>query len=92
MAKKNQEFTNKVAQFCAALLDCYKDEEARESEAFPKIELGSELTDDLTAMLMAMSIICDKLTGDEQDIIGYTHLLNRLAIQHVMEYRESEED
>lgn len=78
---------NKVMQFVVALQDCYKGEEEKESYAFSKLELSNdELTDDFIAMLEAQKFLYERITGDdEQDLIGFTHILNRLAFQFVLE-------
>lgn len=90
----DKKHANKVMQFASALSDCYKDEEDRESEAFPKMELSNdELTDDFIAMLEAQKFLYERITGDEQDLLGFTHILNRLAFQHILENQnESEEE
>ena len=46
------------------------------------------LTEDFTAMLYAMYMLYMEITGDETDIIGFTHILNRLALQQIMEKEE----
>lgn len=77
---------NKVLQFLSAMQDCYKDEEERESQAFLKLELSDdELTDDFVAILEAQKFLYEQITGDEQDLLGFTHILNRLAFQHILE-------
>lgn len=82
-------FKNKIVCFLSALGNVYKDEENRED--FPKLDIESgELTEDFTAMLYAMTYMYQRITEDDIDIIGFTHILNRLAIQDVM--KEKEED
>jgi hypothetical protein len=79
-------FENKVLSFMVALQNSYKDEESRED--VPKLELTSDgITEDFTAILYAMYMFYKKVTQDEQDIIGFTHILNRLAVQHVMDIK-----
>lgn len=76
----------KAMAFVTAMSDVYRDEENRELESFGRMELPDDVTDDFTAMLIAMKCIYAKLTGDnDSDIIDFTHLLNKLAIQYVME-------
>jgi two-component sensor histidine kinase len=76
----------KAVIFLTALLDVYKDEERRELEAFEKLELTNDATEDFTAMLLAMKTVFGSLTGsDDMDLIDFTHVLNKLAIQYVMD-------
>lgn len=76
----------KAMAFVTALTDVYRDEENRELEAFGKMELSEDATEDFTAMLVAMRLIYLRLTGDhEPDIIDFTHILNKLAVQYIME-------
>ena len=75
----------KAVQFLTALLDVYRDEDSRELEAFSKLELTNDATGDITAMLLAMQFVCQRLTGYDGDLIDFTHTLNKLAVQHIME-------
>lgn len=82
---------NKVLHFATALQDCYKDEDNRESCMLSKMELSNEeLTDDFIAMLEAQKFLYEKITGDEQDLLGFTHILNRLAVQDAMKSLEED--
>ena len=81
----------KALHFIAALLDVYRDEENRELEAFSKLELTEDITEDFTAMLLAMNYLLDRITGDsENDLIDFTHMLNKLAIQYIMEGKDND--
>lgn len=81
------EFRNKVASFALSLQNTYKEEESRDD--FQKLELNNEtLTEDFTAMIYALFFIYKNITGDDTDILGFTHILNRLVVQHVMEEEE----
>lgn len=75
----------KAMQFLTALMDVYRDEDNRELDAFPKLELGGDFTGDFTAMLLAVNVLVERLTGFDGDIIDFTHMLNKLAVQYVME-------
>lgn len=78
--------TNKKAMhFIAALSDVYRDEENRELEAFSAIEFSDDVTEDFTAMLIAMKFVCERVTGYDGDLIDFTHMLNKLAVQHIMD-------
>ena len=75
----------KAVQFLTALSDVYRDEEHRELEAFPQMKITDDFTEDFTAMLISMQFICERLTGYDGDLIDFTHMLNKLAVQHIME-------
>lgn len=75
----------KAMQFLTALMDVYRDEDRRELDAFSKMEFSDDLTEDFTAMLLAMKVFVERATGYDGDIIDFTHMLNKLAVQFVME-------
>lgn len=80
---------DKAVQFLTALLDVYRDEDNRELEAFSKMEMSNDFTEDFTAMLLAMKVLVERLTGYDGDLIDFTHVLNKLAVQHIMEAKEN---
>ena len=67
----------KALQFTVALSDVYRDEENRELEAFSKLELTDDATEDITAMLVAMRFVCERLTGYDGDLSGFRWALNQ---------------
>ena len=79
----------KALHFLTALLDVYRDEENRELEAFAKLELGGDFTSDFTAMLLAMKVMVERITEYDGDLIDFTHMLNKLAVQYVVENKEA---
>ena len=76
----------KALRFMTALLDVYRGEDNRELYVFDKLDLDPEdATDDFTAMLLAMQAVYKRLTGDaESDLVDFTHILNKLAVQSIM--------
>ena len=74
----------KALHFLVALKDVYRDEDDRELEAFSKLELTDDATDDFTAMLLAMKCLLERMSGYDGDLIDFTHVLNKLAVQHLM--------
>lgn len=84
----------KTLRFIEALTDCYRDEDERTSFHYKKMEIKEdELTDDFTSMLIALHIFYERITGDETDLIGFIHILNRLALQYILnEQKKPEED
>lgn len=88
--EKKQVIADKATAFTIALSDCYKDNEHRLLNTVPKIatnfeEDGVDLTDDIYAMLMAYQKVFEDLTGQNVDILEFTHILNRLAVQNLLE-------
>lgn len=87
-----KEFDKRVERFVTALRDLYLDVDEREGAETPKIELKEEnLTDDFTAMIIAVHLLYTSITGDDDtDLIGFTHMVNRLVFQWYMEKQERE--
>lgn len=90
---KKQTMAEKAAAFCIALSDCYKDEDNRILNTVSKIptkfdEDGTDLTDDIYAMLIAYHKIFEDLTSQDVDVLEFTHILNRLAVQFLLEKTE----
>lgn len=81
---KNEE---KIVRFFTALSDVYRDEENRQLDVFSKLDIDlDDVTGDFTAMLVAMKHMYIRITGDDEgDLIDFTHLLNKLAVQYIME-------
>lgn len=86
-----QEFNERVEKFVTVLRDLYLDEEEREGTEIPKIELNEDnLTDDFTAMIMAVHLLYIGITGHDTDLIGFTHIANRLVFQWLLENGDKE--
>lgn len=51
-----------------------------------ELKKGMDMTEELAAMMMAMMSITDRVEGGlgepYKDLVGFTHLLNRVAIQN----------
>ncbi len=83
----------KALQFLTAIKDVYRDEEDRQLNAFPKLDLTSgDLTDEVIAILLATQLFVENLTGFDGDLIDFTHLLNKLAVQYLMDKEEGDND
>ena len=81
-----EKFNDKVLHFVTALIDVYKNEEEKESTGLIPLELkNEELTEDFTAMIYAMWAIYVDITKESVDVIGFTHIINRLVFQKFME-------
>ena len=84
------ELERKALLFRVVIQDVYRDEDNREWGAAGKLELKSEtLTEDFTAILIAMYTWYQSVTGDDGlDIFDFIGVLNRLAMQWVFKSKE----
>ena len=81
-----EKFNDKVLHFVMALIDVYKNEEEKESTGLIPLELkNEELTEDFTAMIYDMWAIYVDITKESVDVIGFTHIINRLVFQKFVE-------
>lgn len=84
---QDSKFKNKVVCFLTSLQNAYQDDEDKED--FPRLDFKEEeLTEDFTAMLVALFVLYTRITGEDTDLIGFTNILNRLALQNVLNENE----
>ena len=77
-------FNEKIFNFLITIANVYKSEENR--DVIQRMDLNDEnITEDLTALLYAFNVFFQQITGQTMDIIDFTHLLNKLAFQNLME-------
>ena len=81
---------NKVLTFYTAIANAYRSEENR--EPIEKIELSEDVTEDFTSIVYALNVFFDKLTGQDIDIIDFTHVLNKLVVQNLIENKDGTEE
>lgn len=80
----SEKFKRKMLTFAVAMRSVYVD--AEEIPELPRLELKEEeLTEDFTAMLCAQMVLYNEVTGSDEDILGFIHILNRLAVQKLQE-------
>lgn len=77
----------KAVHFLIALSDVYSDDEHRELEALPGLCVSDDMTEDITAMLVAMHHFCGQVSNIDGDLIDFTHTLNKLAVQYIVDGR-----
>ena len=82
----------KALHFLTALADVYRSEDNRELEAFSKLDVGDDFTDDVIAILLALHLFVESKTSFDGDLIDLTHMLNKLAVQHIMGRQEGDPD
>lgn len=76
----------KALHFLTALIDVYRDEDDRELNSLSKLDFdGADFTEDFTAILLALRLFMEKVSDFDADLIDFTHMLNKLAVQYVMD-------
>ena len=79
----------KIINFMEAIKNAYRTE--KNQVPLQKMQLTNDnLTEDFTAMVYALNMFFSEVTGQEIDIIDFTHLLNKLVVQNLLENREVE--
>lgn len=76
----------KAEIFYTALQDPYFELGDRDLSGYAKITPSEDFAEDLTAMLIAMKDFFEEVTDctGEHDLIGFTYLLNRVAVNFVL--------
>ena len=82
-------FEEKVINFIAVFINAYRDEENR--EPVQKMKLTDNVAKDFTAMVYALNMFFNEVTGQEVDVFDFTHVINKLVVQHLLEQKESKE-
>lgn len=78
----------KIVAFLTNLENTY-----REDKEDATLELTEEgLTEDFTALIMALHIMYMSITGKEVDQLEFTHLINRLIVQHAIKSGSEHDD
>ena len=76
-------FNNKILTFLILSTNAYRSEENQEYTQQMTLD-DENLTKDFTAMVFALNMFFNKVTGQDIDVIDFTHLMNKLAFQHLM--------
>ena len=83
------DFDYKVLTFLSHISNAYKNEEEYEYPSKLKLE-EEKLTEDFTAMIKALFILYQRITEDNTDFLGFSHIVNRLIVQHILPSKEKE--
>lgn len=89
------DFEKKTLTFYTMLANAYREPEDKEV-AVEKLTLckGYDFNDDIAAMLCAMMMLVDRLFPSktkDMDLIGFTHFLNRIAIQNCFDVPDDDD-
>lgn len=90
----DQKFQNEAQIFYIALANAFVSEENQQE--IPQIHLNpdDEFGETVCAMLAAMQILCSNMSDvfDADDLIEFTHILNRLVFQHYLSLATNKAD
>lgn len=89
MNNKEAEYSLAIA---SAILSLFKDEEdgGYENYQFDINEVDATLF--ITSMVMGCNVVLEKLTGIDKTHLEFTHLLNSLLVQNMMEEKENDNE
>ena len=87
---KKDKFAATTIIFLTALSDVYRDEEDRELQSLVPLDITEEdLTQHFQAMIWAMFLFYEKVSGDKgKDLLDFVALINRLVFQRLREEQE----
>ena len=81
----------KIINFMEAIKNAYRSEENQVS--LRKMQLNDDnLTEDVVAIVYALNMFMREVTEQEFDVVDFTHLLNKLMVQHLLEQKEGNEN
>ena len=83
--KAGVSFEDKIMYFIVPLTDVYKDEDKKEGNVLAPLELKEKgLTEGFTAMIYAQWRLYVKITGEEIDVLEFSHIVNHLVVQQLL--------
>jgi hypothetical protein len=82
-------FNDKILIFLTQITNAYRGEENQEFTQQMTLD-DENLTEDFTAMVFALNMFFNKVTGQNIDVIDFTHLMNKLVFQHLMDDHPTE--
>ena len=77
-------FNDKILTFITLITNAYRSEENQEFTQQMILD-DENLTEDFTALVFALNMFFNKVTGQNIDVIDFTHLMNKLVFQHLMD-------
>lgn len=80
----------KIMNFIATITNAYQDEENQ--QPLQKMVLDDNMTEDFVALIFAMKVFFETAADRNIDLIDFTHLLNKLAVQHLLEKKEEADE
>ena len=85
--EKNNDDRRKGESFSQHMLNAYREPDDRvDPDVVLQLNIGINWMEELAPMMMAMMSITDRMIGGLEepysDLVGFTHLLNRVAIQN----------
>lgn len=96
MGESLGKFEKSVLVYYQMLTNAFMDEEDYEV-AYERVRLNqsTNLNEEIVAMVAAIKIFCEKVNPElfeHDDLLGFTHTLNRLVVQHAYGVDTSVED
>lgn len=77
------ELTEKVVHFIEAIKNVYRDKDKQAPIKQMKFD-NDNLTEDFTAIVYALNIFFNEITEQDNDILDFIHILNKIVVQHLL--------
>lgn len=85
------ELTEKTINFIEAIKNVYRDKDKQ--APIKQMKPGNDdLTEDFIAIVYALRAFFNQMTEREVDVIDFTHILNKLMVQYLLEQAERRQE
>ena len=84
---KMSNYESKTQAFLFAIINAYRNDNLNLKEDIPKIEIpeNGDYTEDLQALIIAISMWYSTISNNHVDFIGITHVMNKMMVQYYLD-------
>ena len=80
-------YESKTQAFLFAIINAYRNDNLNLKEDIPKIEIpeNGDYTEDLQALIIAISMWYSTISNNHVDCIAITHVMNKMMVQYYLD-------
>lgn len=80
-------YESKTQAFLFAIINAYRNDNLNLKEGIPKIEIpeNGDYTEDLQALIIAISMWYSTISNNHVDFIEITHVMNKMMVQYYLD-------
>lgn len=84
---KMSNYESKAQAFLFAIINAYRNDNLNLKEDIPKIEIpeNGDYTEDLQALIIAISMWYSTISNNHVDLIEITHVMNKMMVQYYLD-------